>query len=163
MQWQLGALGGNIPQRDIDGRHGEGHRPAAPGVMHGPEHLAPDLLRPVGVVAHQDGRQFAGQMRVDAGGAVADAVGGRAHRGVVDVAAGRAELAHRDVALVVDGEGHAGHHWQVDHVIPLVCGGCDAVVNMQWLPAAIKTCAASTGVPCKDRWEQKVYCTIPLN
>lgn len=45
--------------------------------------------------------------------------------------------------------------WSIDHVIPLVCGGCDAVSNMQWLPNTIKSCA---GTQCKDRWEQKVYC-----
>lgn len=49
--------------------------------------------------------------------------------------------------------------WQVDHVVPLACGGCDAPQNMQWLPTAIKTCAASTGIPCKDRWERTVYRT----
>lgn len=41
--------------------------------------------------------------------------------------------------------------WQIDHVIPLAMGGCDAVRNMQWLPEAIKTCASDT---CKDRWER---------
>lgn len=49
--------------------------------------------------------------------------------------------------------------WSVDHVIPLDCGGCDAVSNMQWLPLAIKSCALSTGTPCKDRWERKIYCS----
>jgi hypothetical protein len=44
--------------------------------------------------------------------------------------------------------------WQVDHVIPLKVGGCDAVVNMQWLPIEIKTCKLKT---CKDRWELEVY------
>jgi hypothetical protein len=44
--------------------------------------------------------------------------------------------------------------WEVDHVIPLVSGGCDTIENMQWLPVQIKTCA---GLYCKDRWEQKVY------
>lgn len=48
--------------------------------------------------------------------------------------------------------------WQVDHVIPLACGGCDAVGNMQWLP--IPTKAASGPLP-KDRWERKVYCPTP--
>lgn len=48
--------------------------------------------------------------------------------------------------------------WQIDHVIPLVDGGCDSVVNMQWLPAGIKTCA---GAVCKDRWERNVYKTAP--
>lgn len=44
--------------------------------------------------------------------------------------------------------------WQVDHTIPLSEGGCDTVVNMQWLPKVIKTCADAS---CKDRWERKVY------
>ena len=26
--------------------------------------------------------------------------------------------------------------WYRDHVIPLACGGCDAVSNLQWLPEA---------------------------
>lgn len=47
--------------------------------------------------------------------------------------------------------------WAVDHVIPLVCGGCDAVGNMQWLPLSIKS---ASGVYPKDRWEQRVYCTV---
>ena len=47
--------------------------------------------------------------------------------------------------------------WAVDHVIPLAVGGCDAVENAQWLPTAIKSCAGSAGVPCKDRWEIRVY------
>lgn len=45
--------------------------------------------------------------------------------------------------------------WAIDHVIPLACGGCDAVANLTWLPTAIKSCA---GTVCKDRWERKVYC-----
>lgn len=52
--------------------------------------------------------------------------------------------------------------WQVDHILPVACGGIDAPVNMQWLPIAIKACALSTGVPCKDRWERSVYrTTVP--
>ena len=45
--------------------------------------------------------------------------------------------------------------WQIDHIIPLVCGGCDSVNNMQWLPLTLKT-APVTG---KDRFEQKIYCS----
>ena len=45
--------------------------------------------------------------------------------------------------------------WSKDHVIPLVCGGCDSVENLQWMKNTIKSCA---GTECKDRWEQKVYC-----
>lgn len=44
--------------------------------------------------------------------------------------------------------------WNIDHVIPLAVGGCDAVSNLQWLPTAIKRCA---GQACKDRWERLVY------
>lgn len=46
--------------------------------------------------------------------------------------------------------------WAIDHVVPLVCGGCDAVSNLQWLPNQIKSAA---GIYPKDRWEQRVYCT----
>jgi hypothetical protein len=45
--------------------------------------------------------------------------------------------------------------WFKDHIVPLVCGGCDSVENLQWLPGAIKTCAGTT---CKDRFERRVYC-----
>lgn len=45
--------------------------------------------------------------------------------------------------------------WAIDHVIPLACGGCDSVTNMQWLPLSLKSCAGG----CKDRWERKIYCT----
>lgn len=45
--------------------------------------------------------------------------------------------------------------WYKDHIVPLVCGGCDTVENLQWLPGQIKTCA---GTVCKDRWERRVYC-----
>lgn len=45
--------------------------------------------------------------------------------------------------------------WFKDHIVPLVCGGCDLPLNLQWLPGEIKTCA---GTKCKDRWERRVYC-----
>lgn len=45
--------------------------------------------------------------------------------------------------------------WYKDHVVPLVCGGCDTMENLQWLPGEIKSCG---GKVCKDRWEQRVYC-----
>lgn len=45
--------------------------------------------------------------------------------------------------------------WSVDHIIPLACGGCDSVTNMQWLKNSIKSCP---GTECKDRWERKIYC-----
>lgn len=40
--------------------------------------------------------------------------------------------------------------WAIDHVIPLACGGCDAIYNLQWLPSKYKV----TG---KDRWERNIY------
>lgn len=45
--------------------------------------------------------------------------------------------------------------WAVDHVIPLACGGCDSVNNMQWLPVTIKS---GPDPDDKDRWERPVYC-----
>lgn len=45
--------------------------------------------------------------------------------------------------------------WAVDHVIPLACGGCDQVGNMQWLPARIKS---ASGAHAKDRFERVIYC-----
>ncbi len=47
--------------------------------------------------------------------------------------------------------------WQLDHVLPLASGGCDAALNLQWLPMPIKTCAADS---CKDRWE-RIYHAQP--
>jgi 5-methylcytosine-specific restriction endonuclease McrA len=47
--------------------------------------------------------------------------------------------------------------WQIDHVIPRASGGCDIPLNMQWLPATIKTCADDA---CKDRWE-RTYHAVP--
>lgn len=46
--------------------------------------------------------------------------------------------------------------WQINHVIPLACGGCDAVSNMDWMPVEIKTCSAWY---CRDRFERKIYGT----
>jgi hypothetical protein len=45
--------------------------------------------------------------------------------------------------------------WAIDHVVPLACGGCDAVVNLQWLPIEAKS---ASGTLPKDRWERDVYC-----
>lgn len=45
--------------------------------------------------------------------------------------------------------------WYKDHIVPLVCGGCDSLENLQWLPSDLKTCR---GALCKDRFERRVYC-----
>lgn len=41
--------------------------------------------------------------------------------------------------------------WYMDHVIPLACGGCDSVANLQWLPEAAWR--------DKSRWERIIYCS----
>jgi hypothetical protein len=43
--------------------------------------------------------------------------------------------------------------WELDHPLPLACGGIDAVSNLQWLPNVIKS---APGTLVKDRWERKV-------
>jgi hypothetical protein len=43
--------------------------------------------------------------------------------------------------------------WAKDHVIPLACGGCDGVFNMQWLDTETKK--------RKDGYERKIYSAIP--
>lgn len=50
--------------------------------------------------------------------------------------------------------------WAIDHVIPLACGGCDAVGNLQWLPTLLKS---ASGTLPKDRWERIVYCIKEIN
>lgn len=47
--------------------------------------------------------------------------------------------------------------WQMNHVIPLACGGKDAVSNLQWLRVALKTCATI----CVDRYERKINAANP--
>jgi len=48
--------------------------------------------------------------------------------------------------------------WQKNHIIPLACGGCDAVSNLVWLPSDIKTCS---GAHCVDRYERKISAAEP--
>lgn len=48
--------------------------------------------------------------------------------------------------------------WAIDHVIPLASGGCDAVINLQWLPNSIKRTSDPDN---KDRWERKINATPP--
>lgn len=44
--------------------------------------------------------------------------------------------------------------WAKDHVVPLSCGGCDHIGNLQWLPDDQKSVA---GAHAKDRFERKIY------
>ncbi len=48
--------------------------------------------------------------------------------------------------------------WAINHVVPLACGGCDAVFNLQWLPVDIKACS---GPHCIDRFERLIYAKSP--
>ena len=43
--------------------------------------------------------------------------------------------------------------WAMDHVIPLACGGCDSVSNLQWLPLDLKA--------RKDKFERRIYGADP--
>ena len=48
--------------------------------------------------------------------------------------------------------------WALNHTVPLSCGGCDSVSNLDWMPDEIKSCAQPW---CRDRWERKVYDSAP--
>lgn len=48
--------------------------------------------------------------------------------------------------------------WAMNHVIPLACGGCDSVSNLDWMPHTIKACS---GEHCRDRYERQIYAATP--
>ena len=45
--------------------------------------------------------------------------------------------------------------FQINHAVPLVCGGCDAVGTLIWMAKPAKTCAEWY---CQDRHEQLTMC-----
>mgnify|MGYP000899736079 CR=1 FL=1 len=45
--------------------------------------------------------------------------------------------------------------YQINHAIPLVCGGKDIVANLLWMRVEAKTCADDW---CQDRHEQVTMC-----
>lgn len=51
--------------------------------------------------------------------------------------------------------------YALNHVITLACGGVDAVSNLQWMRNELKSCAASTGRLCVDRYELKINALNP--
>jgi len=52
-------------------------------------------------------------------------------------------------------EGVNRKDYQINHAVPLVCGGLDIVENMLWMHVKAKTCE---GDFCQDRIEQIVMC-----
>lgn len=48
--------------------------------------------------------------------------------------------------------------WSINHIIPLACGGCDAVSNLVYTPNSIKSCSDPH---CIDRYERKISASIP--
>jgi len=52
-------------------------------------------------------------------------------------------------------EGVNRRDYQINHAVPLVCGGLDIVENMLWMHVKAKTCA---GDFCQDRIERAVMC-----
>lgn len=46
--------------------------------------------------------------------------------------------------------------WALNHMLPLADGGCDAPINLWWLPDSIKSCSSPE---CIDRWERKYSAT----
>jgi hypothetical protein len=45
--------------------------------------------------------------------------------------------------------------FQINHAVPLVCGGCDSVENLIWMHKKAKTCADDY---CQDQHEQITMC-----
>ncbi len=54
-------------------------------------------------------------------------------------------------------EGVNRKDYQINHAVPLVCGGLDIIENMLWMHVKAKTCA---GDFCQDRVEQIVMCPM---
>lgn len=51
--------------------------------------------------------------------------------------------------------GYDRKKYQINHALPMVCGGCDAVRNMIWMHVSAKACAEDY---CQDRHEQLTMC-----
>lgn len=52
-------------------------------------------------------------------------------------------------------EGADRGQWQINHSVPLACGGKDIVSNLIWMRKEAKTCAEDW---CQDRHEQVTMC-----
>ena len=48
--------------------------------------------------------------------------------------------------------------WSINHTIPLSCGGCDKIENLDWMPNDTKSCSTPH---CRDRYERKIYAHNP--
>lgn len=51
--------------------------------------------------------------------------------------------------------GHDRSKYQINHSVPLVCGGRDIVENLIWMRVEAKTCAEDW---CQDRHERQTMC-----
>lgn len=51
--------------------------------------------------------------------------------------------------------GHDRDQYQINHSVPLACGGRDIVSNLMWMRKEAKTCAEDY---CQDRHEQITMC-----
>lgn len=51
--------------------------------------------------------------------------------------------------------GHDRSKYQINHSVPLTCGGRDIVENLMWMRVEAKTCAEDW---CQDRHEQLTMC-----
>ena len=126
-----GALGREVPERDVDRRDRQHHRPAAAAVVERPPHLLPQRLDPAGVLALEQRREVALDEDVDRGAAGADGVGVAEPLGAVRVA-----HAHRDELEV----GHLAvravreHHRQRHPVAAALDGG--DLRHRRYAPAA---------------------------
>lgn len=56
--------------------------------------------------------------------------------------------------------GYNRGEWQINHAVPLVCGGKDIVSNLLWMRKEAKTCAEDW---CQDRHEQVTMCPKPYH
>lgn len=52
-------------------------------------------------------------------------------------------------------EGESRDDWQINHAVPLACGGKDIVSNLIWMRKEAKTCADDW---CQDRHERLTMC-----
>jgi len=108
------AAGAQVPERDVDRRHGERLGAAAAAVVERPPHGLPQAFDALGVAPYQNRRQVARDQRVYGGSTCADGVGVACALRAFVVA-----HAHSDQLEAPDGPVRAvgERHWQRDAVV----------------------------------------------